>query len=154
MHIYLCAFDKEKLNPIYIYSASIARQNNHSSKRICIVPRLLHSSWGIPFCGGSAQVLAFLVALHVQNMSKTPAWRGWRLPRNTARSEQTCTLIKSVRSQISACSDWFGAKDERISSSKMPRIKIPILRRMLHCGILWVLKIKYERFELNGEISV
>lgn len=55
-----------KINPIYIYTASRAWQNNHGSKRICIVLGLPYWSRGyIPFCGGDLRkVLAFHLALH------------------------------------------------------------------------------------------
>ncbi len=64
--IYEVSLAEVKINPIYIYTASRAWQNNHGSKRICIVLGLPYWSRGyIPFCGGDLRkVLAFHLALH------------------------------------------------------------------------------------------
>lgn len=72
-----------KINSIYIYTASRAWQNNHSSKRIRIVLGLPYWSRGyIPFCGGdlsSSSSISFGTS-HWESICKTIPKCGWMPP--------------------------------------------------------------------------
>lgn len=72
--IYEVSLAEVKINPIYIYTASRDWQNNHSSKRICIVLGLPYWSRGyIPFCGGDLRKsLAFHLALRAGEVYTKP----------------------------------------------------------------------------------
>lgn len=83
MFIYEVCLAEVKINSIYIYTASRAWQNNHSSKRIRIVLGLPYWSRGyIPFCGGdlsSSSSISFGTS-HWESICKSVPKRGWMPP--------------------------------------------------------------------------